>query len=97
MFVHAGHGLTIYHNLLLMKWHTIANTSPNETTDRTRQGYFSFHQGKWYLVNETGQAMQVVNGPSVPHGQPVELTRGLQLRVSTQQNGRLFVFDFMRS
>lgn len=95
-FVHEKHSLTIYHNLPLMKWHTIAKNMPGENADRTRQGYFSFFQGRWWLVNESGAPMQVVQGRTVPHGEALEITGGLQLRVSMQPNGRLLVFEFLQ-
>jgi hypothetical protein len=95
-FVSSGHGLTIYHHLGLMTWHTLARTFPGENADRCRQGYFSFHEKRWYLTNESAHSMQVVNGPEVPPGQCVEITPGLELRVSPEPNGRLFRFDVLK-
>jgi hypothetical protein len=95
-FVSDRHTLTIYQHLQLMRWHLIAKTSPRDDPDRTRQGYFAFHNSRWYLVNESGETMQVVNGPAVPHGQSVEITAGLALRLSAKANGRLLAFDFLR-
>jgi len=94
-FVFEKHHLTIYHNMLLHDWHIHAKTQPGETADRTTKGYFSFHNGLWYLINTSGEAMQAVNGQSVPHGQAVEIKTGLQLLVSNGPKRRLFVFDFM--
>jgi Protein kinase domain len=94
--VDAGRGLTIYHECPLHIWHMVANLTPDENADRKRRGYFLLLRGRWYLVNESGQAMQVVGGRSIASGEYVELTRGLQLRVSTNQNGRVFVFDFLQ-
>jgi serine/threonine protein kinase len=95
-FVRENHTLTVYQDLSLMPWHTRSKLSPSENVDRTRQGYFSLHQGHWHLVSESDNPMQVVNGPKVSKGQSVEITRGLQLRASLEPNGRLFVFDFMK-
>jgi Protein kinase domain len=90
-----GHCLTIYHNLPLMKWHTLPNCSPNESADRAPQGYFAFHNGKWFLRNESGSSMQIRKGWLVPHGQAVEIVKGLQLQVTGGSKGRLLSFDFM--
>ena len=94
-FVHEKQSLTVYHNLALMPWHTRAKRSPGENADRTRQGYFTFYQGRWYLMNESDSPMQVIKGPKLTKGQHVEITKGLQVRASPEPNGRLFVFDFM--
>ena len=94
-FVREKHILTVYHNLSLMPWHTRARLSPGESADRTRQGYFSLHQGRWYLVNESDRPMQVVHGRQISKGQSVEITKGLQLRAALEPNSRLFLFDFM--
>jgi hypothetical protein len=94
-FLLERNSLTIYHNLGLMPWHTRAKIWPDEKADRTRQGYFSKHQGHWYLTNESEKPMQVVNGPMITRGQNVEIRSGLQLRASLEPNGRLLVFDFM--
>ncbi len=95
-FIFEKHHLTIYHNMLLHDWHIHAKTQPGENADRTPKGYCSFHNGQWYLVNTSGEAMQVVNGQSVPNGQSVEIKGGLQLLASSGSKRRLFVFDFMR-
>ena len=81
--------------MLLHVWHIQAKTQPGEGTDRGTKGYFSFHNNRWYLVNTSGDAMQIVNGTSIPNGQAVEIQKGLQLLVSKGQKSRLFVFDFM--
>lgn len=94
-FVFEKHYLTIYHNMLLHVWHIQAKTQPGEGTERGTKGYFSYHNNRWYLVNTSGDAMQIVNGTSIPNGQAVEIQKGLQLLVSKGQKSRLFVFDFM--
>ena len=95
-FANDGHGLTIYNNLGLMTWHTLARTVPGESADRRRQGYFTFYEKRWYLFNESSQPMQVINGPAIPSGQHVEITPGLELRVSPQANGRVLRFDLLK-
>ena len=94
-FIFEKHHLVIYHNMLIHDWHIHAKTQPGENADRTPKGYCSFHNGRWYLVNTSGEAMQIVNGQSVPNGQSVEIQTGVQLLVSNGEKRRLFVFDFM--
>jgi len=94
-FIFEKHHLVIYHNMLIHDWHIRAKTQPGETADRNPKGYCSFHNGRWYLVNTSGEAMQIVNGQSVPNGQSVEIQKGVQLLVSNGEKRRLFVFDFM--
>ena len=95
-FTFEKHHLVIYHNMLLHDWHIHAKTQPGENADRTPKGYCSYHNGRWYLVNTSGEAMQVVNGQSIPNGQSVEILRGVQLLTSNGSKRRLFVFDFMK-
>jgi len=95
-FVDDGHGLTIYHHLELMSWHTLAKTLPIENSDRVRKGYFSFHEKHWYLTNESDNPMQVIGGKMIKKGESVEITEGLQLRISSLPNGRLFLFEFLK-
>jgi hypothetical protein len=94
-FIFEKHHLVIYHNMLIHDWHIRAKTQPGETADRNPKGYCSFHNGRWYMVNTSGEAMQIVNGQSVPNGQSVEIQKGVQLLVSNGEKRRLFVFDFM--
>lgn len=91
-----GRGLTVYHYLCLMKWHTHAHTSPGENADRSRQGYFCFHQGRWYLVNESDDPMQSTGGAKVAKGESIEIIPGLELRLSPHQNGRICRFDLLK-
>ena len=94
-FVHEKHSLFVWHNMFLMKWHTTARSSPGPTADRTPQGYFSFHQGRWWLVITADAPAQIVNGQTVSRNQPVEIIPNLQLRF-THTNGRLLAFDYLQ-
>jgi hypothetical protein len=87
--------LTIYHNLILQSWHLQSRTQPGEGADRSPKGYFALHQGKWLLVNNSGEALQVVKGAPVPHGQGVEIRQGLQIIAGNGTRRRLLAFDFM--
>jgi len=94
-FVSDGHGLTIYHHLPLMIWHT-TRTIPGENADRTRKGYFSYHQERWWLTNESDDVIQPTGGAPVGKGESVELKEGMELRASSQPNARLFRIDFLK-
>lgn len=90
-----GHSLTIWHNMYIYKWHLFSSVSPLDA-DRTPQGYFSFHQGRWWLVNQSGHDMCIIDGAYVRHGEHVEIVPGLRLLLSEEPGGRLAAFDFMR-
>ena len=90
-----NHSLTIWNGLYLYKWHTFSNVSPLDA-DRTPQGYFSFHNGQWYLVNQSGHDMWVPDGDYIRHGSAVPITPGLKVVLSLEDNGRLGIFNFMK-
>jgi hypothetical protein len=90
-----GHSLTIWHNMYIYKWHLFSGVSALDA-DRTPQGYFSFHQGRWWLVNQSGADMCIIDGEYVPHGEAVEVRPGLRLLLSEEPGARLAAFDFMR-
>jgi len=59
-------------------------------------GYFTFHQGKWYLVNQSNADMLLVDQPDyLRNGHAVEITPGLRVLLSMEDGGRLAVFDFL--
>lgn len=93
-FAHDHASLTIHHNMFLYKWHIFSHLSPCDS-DATPQGYFSFYQGKWYLVNQSEADMFAPDHGYIPQGQAMELTPGLRVIFSTEPNGRLAIFDFM--
>lgn len=73
----------------LFTWHVMDNAETGERADRTRLGYFSFHQGKWILINEKLDSLTSASGNRVPIGAAVELKEGAQIRLSTSSHGRL--------
>lgn len=87
--------LTVFHHLTLHAWHVRHSLQPDENADRAPLGYFAYHEHRWWLVNTSGQAMQVVGGASVPHQQSVELRAGLQLRTSDEATGRILRFEWL--
>ncbi len=94
-FAFEKHNLIIYHNKALHDWHIHRTAQPGESADRNPKGYFSFDKDRWYLTNQSGSPMQVVNGALIADGQAVEITAGLRLLLSTGERRRLLVFDFL--
>jgi len=98
---HAGHfasenrTLTIWDGRKLHSWHTKVNVIPGEFADPTPEGYFCSHQGKWYLVNQSGEPTRIALGPRIRKGQSVEIQRGLAVSFGEGPGTRLFEFDFM--
>ena len=90
------HSLTIWNGLYVYKWHTLTNASPLDS-DRTPQGYFSFHNGQWLFVNQSGHDMWAPGqGEYIRHGSVVTITPGTKLVFSLEGNGRLGIFNFMK-
>lgn len=85
--------LTIFHHLMLHTWHTRHSLQPDENADRTPQGYFAWHQHRWWLVNTSGAPMQVAGGAVVGHQQSVELRPGLELRTGEGAAARVLRFE----
>jgi hypothetical protein len=52
--------LTVFHHLVLHDWHRLAGVAPDENADRTPRGYFSLHDGRWWLVNLSPDPMEVL-------------------------------------
>jgi hypothetical protein len=87
--------LTVFHNLVLHHWHTRVGVSPDEHADRTPQGYFAQHGGKWWLVNLGEAPMHVVDGPAIPRNSSVELLPGLAIRMGDDAPARVLRFDLL--
>jgi hypothetical protein len=87
---------SLFHHLVLHTWHLQPGVSPNESADRTPQGYIAQHGGKWWLVNTSRTPMRVVDGPAVGHNESVELVSGLTLRGSDDTPARVLRIDFLR-
>jgi hypothetical protein len=59
-------------------------------------GYFIFHQGQWWLVNENlPDLMDVATKTVVPIGTKIELTDGKQILLSRQDGGHLVVVQMV--
>jgi len=88
-----NHRLMVYHNQYLFKWHVSRKVIRNENLtmqDKMPVGYFTFHQGKWVLVNQGLSGMKdVTEQKEIPPGSMVELTDGKKILLSSEEGGRL--------
>jgi hypothetical protein len=88
-----NHRIMVYHNQYLFKWHVNRNVIRNERLkdeDKIPVGYFTFHNGKWVLVNQTLTSLiDKTEDKEIPIGSMVELTHGKQLVLSKEDGGRV--------
>jgi serine/threonine protein kinase len=96
-----NHRLMVYKDQSLFQWHVNRNVFPNEKlTDeqKKRVGYFTFHQGAWWLVNERLPRLINVSAKNnpIPLGGKIELTDGLKLLLSDEEGGRLVVVQMVK-
>jgi len=89
------HSVTVWNNRYLYKWHIFSNVSPLQT-DREPQAYFSFYQGRWWMVNQSGHDMILVDEQEyLRNGHAVEITQDLKVLLSPEEGGRLAIFSFL--
>jgi hypothetical protein len=90
-----NHRLMVYDNQYLFQWHVNRNITRNEKiTDEQKVpvGYFSFHNGRWVLVNQKLTSLKdVTESKEIPIGSMVELTDGKKLLLSKDDGGRVVV------
>ena len=88
-----NHRLMVYHNQYLFKWHVSKKVIRNESLtalDKKPVGYFTFHQNRWVLVNQSLPNMKdVTENKPVPINSMVELTDGKKIMLSDEEGGRL--------
>jgi hypothetical protein len=89
--------LVIFHNLVLHDWHTRPGVIPGEHADRTPRGYFSHHQGRWWLVNLQEEPIEVLGGATIARNAAVELSAGLDLRMPGTEQRRVLRIGFHRA
>jgi serine/threonine protein kinase len=99
-FLPENHRLMVYTDQSLFQWHTNRNVVPNERlTDqqKTRVGYFVFHNNVWYLVNQALPDLVDVtdNKKPIVIGDKIALTEGKQILFSGQEGGRLAVVQMV--
>lgn len=87
--------LVIYNNATLHQWHSNRNLIRNEklsNTQKTPDGYFSFHQGRWIFVNQKLSSLKdLTEDKEIPIGEMVEITDGKKLLLSKEEGGRIAV------
>lgn len=88
-----NHRLVAFDGQGLHHWHADGHCFPNERLDASknvRLAYFTFHQGKWLLVNEgLTDLMDVQTQQKYPPGKFVALKSGLQLLLKAGDGGRV--------
>ncbi len=88
-----NHRLMVYKDQYLFEWHVNRNIVRNERLTAAQKvpvGYFSFHNGKWVLVNQKLTSLKdVTENVEVPIGGMVELTDGKHILLSNEDGGRL--------
>jgi hypothetical protein len=58
--------------------------------DKIPVGYFTFHNGRWVLVNQKLTSLKdVTEDKEIPPGSMVELTDGKKLLLSKEDGGRI--------
>lgn len=84
----------VYDGVRLYPWHVNRNVFPNEklTAEQKKAvGYFQFHNGNWYLKNQTIPGMKDLanGGKIVGPGEILQLSEGRQILLSEEDGGRL--------
>jgi hypothetical protein len=88
-----NHRLMVYNNQYLFQWHVNRNVVRNErlTADqKVPVGYFTFHNGKWVLVNQKLPTLKdLTDERMIPMGSMVDITDGKKLLLSEEEGGRV--------
>jgi len=84
----------VYNGVRLYSWHVNRRVFPNEKLTQEQKSpvaYFQFHDGKWFLVNQTLHSMKDItdNKKAIAPNAPVQLTDGRQILLSEEEGGRL--------
>jgi hypothetical protein len=92
-----NHRLMVYNNQYLYQWHTNRNVIRNEKLTREQKvpvGYFSYHNGKWILVNQGMHALKdLTEDKMIPIGTFVELTTDKKLLTGLEEGSRLLLIS----
>jgi serine/threonine protein kinase len=90
-----NHRLIVYNNQYLFTWHMNRNVVRNEKLspeEKVPVGYFTFHQGKWVLVNQKLDSLKdLTENKEIPIGTMVDITDGKRLLLSDKDGGRIVV------
>ncbi|MBT9547127.1 MAG: kinase [Candidatus Sericytochromatia bacterium] len=92
--------LMVYHNQYLYPWHVNRQIFANEklSPDQIKPvGYFVWHQGAWWLVNQTlPDLWDKESDCAIPPGQRVMLKEGGKLLLSREEGGRLAMVQLVQ-
>lgn len=98
-----NHRLMVYKDQSLFKWHINRSISPNErlkASDASRIGYFTEHNGAWYLVNEHMSEMYVYEGGNkvrIEKGKHVKLSSDTKVSFGQSKDFRMFVVQMVEN
>lgn len=89
-----NHRVLVYNGVRLYSWHVNRRVFPNEKLTQEQKNpvaYFQFHNGHWFLVNQSLQSMKdITDGKKlISPNTAVQLTDGRQILLSEEQGGRL--------
>jgi hypothetical protein len=88
-----NHRLMVYSNQYLFQWHVNRHVVRNERLTAEQKvpvGYFTFHNGKWVLVNQKLTSLKdLTEDKEIPVGTMVDLTDGKKLLLSKEEGGRV--------
>jgi hypothetical protein len=83
----------VYNNQYLFQWHVNRNIIRNERLTAEQKvpvGYFTFHNGKWVLVNQKLTSLKdLTEDKEIPVNTMVDLTDGKKLLLSKEEGGRV--------
>ncbi|QGG46489.1 serine/threonine protein kinase [Heliorestis convoluta] len=90
-FINERRQLIVWPGLYLYKWHVFDHIRAGENADKTPQGYFHYHENRWYLYNLDMDAQLIEKGiqKTIPRKQFIPLQEGQQIRLSTETHGRI--------
>ncbi len=94
-----NHRVMVYSGQSAFRWHASRLCFPNEKLSPEqirRVGYFIFHEGNWYFVNESLATLRdVTNKKDVPVGEKLLLKNEGQILFSREPGGRLAVVQMV--
>jgi len=90
-----NHRMIVYNNQYLFPWHMNRNIVRSEKLtpeEKVPVGYFTFHQGRWVLVNQKLDTLKDLTlDKAVPIGTMVDIIDGMRLLLSERDGGRIVV------
>lgn len=95
-----NHRLMVYTNQSLFPWHVDRLVVPSEKltdSEKSRVGYFVFHDDIWWLVNERMDELKnAETSEFIPIGEKVAIEDGIQLLFSSKASGRLAIVQMVQ-